>query len=223
MEKQWFKHNIGSRNDPKLVELELKFGCRGRLLFWDIVELIFEQQGDIPDDGKHGYILKVLNKNSDTNEIIDYMIEQNLFYIKDGLLQSRNANEQLKKQRNITKQRKLAVQVRESKRQSNDKQMINKSSSIKRREEKKRKEENRIDIDPKFQDVYNRFIEYRKAIKRPYKSNQGRQAFYNKLLQLSSNNPETAMKIVEQSIANEYQGIFELKQDKNNNNQVILA
>ena len=36
---------------------------------------------------------------------------------------------------------------------------------------------------------------------------------YNSLVKLSNNNPETAKKIVEQSMSNNWQGLFELKDE----------
>ena len=43
------------------------------------------------------------------------------------------------------------------------------------------------------------------------------QAAYKQLYELSDGNPVTAMKIVEQSIASSWQGLFPLKQNDNRN------
>jgi hypothetical protein len=52
-----------------------------------------------------------------------------------------------------------------------------------------------------------------------YKSAKTEQQAINQLYDLSGGNPETALKIVQQSIANQWQGLFELKTIKNGNQQ----
>jgi hypothetical protein len=52
-----------------------------------------------------------------------------------------------------------------------------------------------------------------------YKSAKTEQQAINQLYELSGGNPENALKIVQQSIANQWQGLFELKTIKNANQQ----
>jgi hypothetical protein len=70
--------------------------------------------------------------------------------------------------------------------------------------------------DDGFRAPFLRFIDYRKSIKKPYRSQQGVEGCYRELLEYSGGDPTIAEKIVAQSIANEWQGIFKLK---NNNNE----
>ena len=70
-----------------------------------------------------------------------------------------------------------------------------------------------------FQPILYEWICYRKEIKKSFKSIKSVQAAYKQLYELSDGNPSIAMKIVEQSIASSWQGLFPLKQnDKNRNN-----
>ena len=62
-----------------------------------------------------------------------------------------------------------------------------------------------------FKPIAERFLEYRKEIKKPFKSPKSLTAWLSQLERLSGGNYETAAAIVEQSIANQWQGIFELK------------
>jgi hypothetical protein len=41
----YFSHDYGARNDPKLVKLQMKLGHEGKGLYWDIVEMLYEQSG----------------------------------------------------------------------------------------------------------------------------------------------------------------------------------
>lgn len=58
------------------------------------------------------------------------------------------------------------------------------------------------------------FFDYRKAIKKPIKE-PSKKAFLRRLNSLSNNDENTMIEILEQSIANGWQGIFELR-SKNN-------
>ncbi len=67
-------------------------------------------------------------------------------------------------------------------------------------------------VEKEFEDVFNDWLEYKKDRKESYKTQKSLKACYNNLKKLSGNSPSVAMLIVEQSIANNYAGLFELKQ-----------
>ena len=64
--------------------------------------------------------------------------------------------------------------------------------------------------------VMLKWLEYRKQIKKPYKSQMTIETCYKHLEDLSRGSLYLAEKIVEQSIANQWQGLFELKQGNGN-------
>jgi hypothetical protein len=72
-------------------------------------------------------------------------------------------------------------------------------------------------VEEKFREAFMRFVEYRKDMRKPFKTQQGVEACYKKLKTLSGGDPQTAAQIVEQSIASEWQGLFELKNQQNGN------
>lgn len=84
------------------------------------------------------------------------------------------------------------------------------------------KEKTNIDLsfieNKEFLDLVNKWLLYRKDIKKPYKSNESIKQFYYKLIKLSNNDIDIATEIINNSIANEYQGIFALKTNKFTNN-----
>jgi hypothetical protein len=96
-------------------------------------------------------------------------------------------------------------------------------SKVKKSKVKKSKEEikkNHFDFsnfDENFIEHVNSWLEYKKERKEPYKSQKGLNAFYNKLIDYSKNDPDTAKKIIEQSMANNWAGIFELKEAQQKN------
>lgn len=64
-------------------------------------------------------------------------------------------------------------------------------------------------------EVINRFIEYRKEIKKPYKSEKSINQFIINLRKMGNNNLDTMKEIVNHSIANGWQGIFSLEEKRN--------
>lgn len=62
-----------------------------------------------------------------------------------------------------------------------------------------------------FSEPFMKWIEYKKDLKQPYKSQTSLQTCYNNLLKLSAGNPTKAMHVVDQSIGNGWAGLFEYK------------
>lgn len=62
-----------------------------------------------------------------------------------------------------------------------------------------------------FKEVFSSWLEYKRERKESYKSNKSLEACYKKILELSNNNPDAARLIVEQSMASNWSGIFELR------------
>jgi hypothetical protein len=44
-EAYWFKHDLNSRNDKKLIKLRMEMGMEGVGLYWCIVEMLYEEGG----------------------------------------------------------------------------------------------------------------------------------------------------------------------------------
>jgi hypothetical protein len=71
-------------------------------------------------------------------------------------------------------------------------------------------------VKPEFGNVVLKWLTYKKERKQTYKQ-MGFNSFYKKLIKLSKGDPNIADMIIEQSMANNYQGIFELKGGNNGN------
>lgn len=65
-------------------------------------------------------------------------------------------------------------------------------------------------VDEPMQEVVDTWLQYKKEKGQSYKPT-GFKTFYKKLCELSGNNPQVAMAIIEQSMQNNYAGIFPLK------------
>ena len=82
MNALFFKHDLGARNDPKLLRLAMKHGMEGIGAYWCLVEMMYEQGGAIPVDDidSIAYSLRV------DVSIIKDIIEIGLFTIEDDHL-----------------------------------------------------------------------------------------------------------------------------------------
>jgi hypothetical protein len=102
-----------------------------------------------------------------------------------------------------------------------NKQLTNQLTTV-REEEKIEKKENKeknkelFDFVPEdWKPLWSRWIKYRQEIKKPFKSEDSLKTNFKQLVKLSGNNLGIAEQIIEQSIGNQYVGIFELKKYKN--------
>ena len=64
-----------------------------------------------------------------------------------------------------------------------------------------------------FKGIFETWLKYKQEKRESYKSKKSLQACYKKLLTLSGNDPDTARNVVEQSMANNWSGLFELTQN----------
>ena len=62
------------------------------------------------------------------------------------------------------------------------------------------------------------WIEYKKSKKQTYKNEQSLRACYNKLVKLSNGNADTASRIIEEAMANNWSGFYALKETNNGTN-----
>lgn len=63
-------------------------------------------------------------------------------------------------------------------------------------------------VEPQFADTWRKFIEYRKEIKKPYKSSKTEEIAYNKMVEMSGHDPAKAKDMVERTILGQWQGLF---------------
>lgn len=81
-ERPFLPHDLGTRNDPKMVALELDGFAIGKAIWWDLLEMLYEQGGKLPVDYKSlAYILRY-PKEEDVRHLVE---DFNLFEISaDG-------------------------------------------------------------------------------------------------------------------------------------------
>jgi hypothetical protein len=70
-------------------------------------------------------------------------------------------------------------------------------------------------LNPELSETFQAWLSYKKAKNQTYKTQKSVQACYSRLVNLAGGDVETAKLIVEQSMANNWAGLFELKYQKN--------
>jgi len=98
-------------------------------------------------------------------------------------------------------------------RRSNKEVEVDKEKEIKEREY----------IKKDFLPIFERWLKYKKDKRQSYKNEDSIKAAYNKLYKLAGGDFELADKIVEQSLANNWDGLFELKDENKKDSTRILA
>ena len=94
------------------------------------------------------------------------------------------------------------------------------NNNISSKKEKKSKKEFDLSfIEPDFSDIFTQWLEYKHERKESYKTQRSLELCYEKLIKLSNHNPFIAQQIIEQSMANNYMGLFPLKNEQRNNQQ----
>lgn len=102
----YFTHDFGARNDPKLLNLSRKHGLAGIGLFWCIIEILYEQAGEV--ELKHldaiGFQLH------DNDSIIHSVVNDFGLFETDGeVFWSESVNSRLEKRAEIAGKRRDAA------------------------------------------------------------------------------------------------------------------
>ena len=69
-------------------------------------------------------------------------------------------------------------------------------------------------VENDFENVFFEWLEYKKQKKEEYKTQKSIEAAYRKLKTISGNNPQVAKKCIDESMANNWAGLFPLKDEK---------
>jgi hypothetical protein len=143
----YFPHDYHSRHDPKLEKLRMEIGPVGDGIYWDLVEMLYEEGGYLPLSD-----CQLIAKSLNTTEELVIKVVKNakLFLIKDEKFYSKSLLDRLNHIR--TKIRKARVSGRlgglAKAKQSLSERLVSKES-------KESKESKYRDVPPLLQDVIN--------------------------------------------------------------------
>jgi len=92
-DSQYLTHDIGARNDPKLIDLQMEMGGQGLGIFWCLVEMLWENGGYIPANYKGISFALRWCKPSEIEKVVTGF---GLFHVEDGMIYSHSALERIR-------------------------------------------------------------------------------------------------------------------------------
>jgi hypothetical protein len=216
---KYFLHDTSSFQDEKITELFINYGYEGLGLFYTILEKIALQEKPIKTSVLKAQLKigKRLEKCWCFMEEID-LIQSNNNETFNVRLLSYSEKYQIKKEKNAKRISEWRKNQEDTKNVTCYESVCNtpkvKESKVNISKVKENKENNIIDFpfDEKYKEPLLIWFDYKKQIKDSYKTTIGKEKCYKNLVELSKNNPDIAKKIVDQSIANNWKGLFELKE-----------
>ncbi len=101
-ESQYFSHDKGARNDPKLIAVLMKMGLSGIGLYWCLVEMLHEQGGYLPKEyANHAFNIRCCSA-SDVEMLVEkfglFEFDESKFWSNSGL--RRIADQESKRESN---------------------------------------------------------------------------------------------------------------------------
>jgi len=210
---KYYLHDSNSFNDEKVTLLYMKYGYEGVGLFYVILEKLSQQEKPVPE-----IVLKSqLNIKKKLEKVLSFMYEIGVLSIKNGEVFSEtllNFSEmyQIKKE-------KTRIKVAEWRNNQKDKKdvtsyvPVSNPPKVKLSKVKLSKEIKRGYIKEDFLEIFNRWLQYKKDKKQTYKNEDSIEMAYKKLYKFADGNPKIATEIIEQSLANNWAGLFQLKEN----------
>lgn len=232
----YFSHDANARHDPKLVSFCLKRGIQGYAYFFMLIELLREQKDYILKKELKpclytlwgSYEMNQTNNSHPNSTLYSPLIANEILQdlVNIGLIQenengdifSASLMERMSKLDQYRNRLSEAGKFGAIKRWGSHKGAN--ATLIARKESKVNKSKVNIsDCDffknSNFVETFQSYLAMRIKIKKPA-TDKAQDLILKRLVELSNNNVEIAIKILEQSILNSWQGVFVLRQDKQN-------
>jgi len=220
----YFSHDYNARNDPKLQKVLMRLGHVGKSVFWDLIEMLYEQEGYLKLGECDNYAFAL---RTDATCIASLINDFDLFQKDSEKFWSDSVLRRLE-QRNIKSEKARNSALN---RWSNANALKKDATAVVNESEGNAIKESKVNeiynkysfFDSDFKVVWKSYLKMRVAIRKTATEN-AEKLVLNKLQDMTKGNKELAIKIVEQSIENSWQGVFPLRTDNHNpkkQNQVI--
>lgn len=89
---QYITHDMGARNDPKLLNVQMRMGGAGLAIFWCLVEMLWEGDGYLPTDYEAIAFSLRWAKPAEVKRVVE---EFGLFVVEEERFWSRSALERI--------------------------------------------------------------------------------------------------------------------------------
>ena len=222
---RYFRHDIGARHDLKMQNLLMTYGATGWGIYWAIVETMYENNGVLPVSQCKSIAFALQTKES----IVENIVADFGLFIKDdnGNFTSERVQREIASLNKVSESRKHSAFARWHKIETSlfkeinaPKVEVKNSPANSGGASSSRRTKKELDlsfIPDEWLGVVNQWLSYKKERKESYVQ-VGVKAFFDKLVKLSGGNIQKAEAIIKQSFANNWAGIFNLKEENGNKN-----
>lgn len=226
---EYFSHDCNAKDDPKIMMMMAQLGLEAYGAYWIIIEFLRVQ----PDYSAPLMLLGPLaaryGSSKEKFEVI--VTKYDLFEVNDTHFSSPSLKRRmhfLDEKREKMRSNALAKWGSDA----NAMQLHSKSTAIAMQVKDKDKEKDKVKdklkkeentlylsfVSEPFLPVWEKWMDYKKKLGKPYKVQEGMEAKYTELYNLSKGDPELAMQIVNQSIKEQWTGFFPIKPKPQQNN-----
>jgi hypothetical protein len=216
---KYYLHDSNSFNDEKITELYLEFGYEGLGLFYTILEKLALQEKPI----KTKVLKHQLNISKKLEKIWSFIEEIDLISTNNGetfnkQLLSFSKKYQVSKEKNAKRisewrdNQAVSENVTRSEQDRNDDKV--KENKVNKIKESKESKDFIYSLDNFRNELFKKWVKYKKEKKSSYTQSGINQL----LLDWQDKSNEELEKAINNSISNNYQGLFESKQQFNNGN-----
>ena len=216
----WFSHDSNAKDDPKVVMMIEQLGLESYGIFWVLVEILREQPG-------FRYPLQLIpaiarRYNTTSEKVKAVIMNYGLFIIEDDeFFFSQSLNRRMLPLLEKKEQARIAANIRWEKQRKLcdnsgvDADAMRTHSGGNAIKVNKSKVNNIIKerLGDDFTEVVEAWLAYKKEKKQTYKSERSIKALCTKIKELSGGDVNTAGKVIDQSMANNWAGLFELKHE----------
>ena len=203
----WFKHDSSAGRDIKLLEIAQIYTHWGKGIFWDVIEVLREQDEYKFKINKLQVLCGIIYCN-------DYVKFQNWYNdcLRVGLFKEVNGyfySESLLNRMKVWESKKSSGLSPKLK----AKPKRNRSETEANREDKIREDNIIVEYkDNRIKEAWERWIDFKnKQFKFKYKTTESEQIAINEFIKLCNDDYSLAEKIVNQSISKGWKGLFEYK------------
>ena len=225
---EYFPHDCNAKDDPKVMLMMAQLGLEAYGIYWILIEYLRDQPGYRapmllldPLSRRYGSSREKFEAIITKFELFDY---NDQYFTSPSLIRRMEPMEKKREQArlNIAKRWGQNTNVLPPYNERNTDVIQSKVKKSREEKSKVKKSKEEINIETPSLDFIDNtnqvfvkkwydWCDFRKLLKKPYKTTTGPAAAYNRLLSLADSNSETAIAIINQSMENEWLGFFPLK------------
>lgn len=225
---EYFPHDCDACDDPKMMIMISQLGLESYGIYWILIEFLRKQKDYsapilLLDPLSRRYAVSREKMEAIVTKFGLFEVENEMFYSPSLRRRMSPLDDKREHMQQLALKRWNAdamppQSVRNAYAYANAMQSKSKS---KRENKSKSKEEENIKefvatLPSLFFPAWEKWIAFKKKIGKPYKTADGMRGKYQELYQMSSGDAQMAMDIIDQSIRNEWSGLFPLKSKPTN-------